>query len=94
MPITTPRLAEPKGIAGAAAAVLALSAALVWGASHSDAPLISLDPQANITDVYAFVGTKYDAPATNVLNVVVQVFNRVFPYLATPHAGPTNRKDP
>ena len=26
-----------------------------WGASHSDAPLIKQDPQANITDVYAFV---------------------------------------
>ena len=52
-------------------------AALVGGsafaASHSDAPLIKLDPQANLTDVYAFVGTKYDAPATKVLNVVVQV---------------------
>jgi len=25
-------------------------------ASHSDAPLIKQDPQANLTDVYAFVG--------------------------------------
>jgi hypothetical protein len=23
-----------------------------------------------------------------------QVYNAVFPYSATPHAGPTNRKDP
>lgn len=44
-----------------------------WAASHSDAPLIKQDPQANITDVYAFIGEKYDAPAIKVLNVVVQV---------------------
>ena len=31
-------------------------------ASHSDAPLIKQDPQANITDVYAFVGTKHNNP--------------------------------
>ncbi len=44
-----------------------------WAASHSDAPLIKQDPQANITDVYAFIGTKYNDPDQNVLNVVVQV---------------------
>jgi hypothetical protein len=32
-----------------------LCASAAWGASHSDAPLIKQDPQANITDVYAFV---------------------------------------
>ena len=42
-------------------------------ASHSDAPLIKQDPQANITDVYTFVGSKYDNPAQQVLNVVVAV---------------------
>lgn len=30
-------------------------AAPVWSASHSDAPMIKQDPQANITDVYAFI---------------------------------------
>jgi hypothetical protein len=40
--------------------------------SHSDAPLIKQDPQANLTDVYAFVGAKYNSP-TPVLNVVVSV---------------------
>jgi hypothetical protein len=44
-----------------------------WSASHSDAPLIKLDPQANITDVYAFVGRKVDDPGEIVLNVLVQV---------------------
>lgn len=35
--------------------------------SHSDAPLIKQDPQANLTDVYAFVGTQYNAPSVHVL---------------------------
>jgi hypothetical protein len=42
-------------------------------ASHSDAPLIKQDPQANITDVYAFIGTKYNDASVKVLNVVVHV---------------------
>ncbi|MCW1925617.1 DUF4331 domain-containing protein [Luteolibacter arcticus] len=41
--------------------------------SHSDAPLIKQDPQANLTDLYAFIGTKYDNPAVKVLNVLVSV---------------------
>ncbi|MDX1932469.1 MAG: DUF4331 domain-containing protein [Capsulimonadales bacterium] len=41
--------------------------------SHSDAPLIKLDPQANLTDVYSFVGTKYNNPNIRVLNVVIAV---------------------
>lgn len=41
--------------------------------SHNDAPLIKLDPQANLTDVYAFVGTKYDDPSVQVLNVIANV---------------------
>jgi len=48
-------------------AVLVVPAApLVKAASHSDAPLIKQDPQANITDVYAFV-------SEGVLNTVVHV---------------------
>jgi hypothetical protein len=42
-----------------------------WSASHSDAPLIKQDPQANITDVYAFIGGKYNQPSSPVLNVIV-----------------------
>ncbi|MGF1526578.1 MAG: DUF4331 domain-containing protein [Candidatus Competibacterales bacterium] len=48
-------------------------AGLALGASHSDAPLIKQDIQANLTDVYAFVGTRYDDPNEEVLNVVVHV---------------------
>jgi hypothetical protein len=50
-----------------------LFAGTAWPASHSDAPLIKQDPQANITDVYTFVGTRYDDSATKVLNVIVHV---------------------
>jgi hypothetical protein len=34
--------------------------------NHSDAPLIKQDPQANLTDVYAFIGTRYDNPSIKV----------------------------
>lgn len=37
--------------------------------NHSDAPLIKQDPQANLTDTYAFIGTRYDNPSERVLNV-------------------------
>lgn len=46
---------------------------VVWASSHSDAPLIKQDPQANLTDVYAFVDTKYNDPSQKVLNVLVSV---------------------
>ena len=61
-------------LAGTAGAALALLGSTVArAANHSDAPLIKLDPQANLTDTYAFVGTKSNNPAVRVLNVVVQV---------------------
>jgi hypothetical protein len=57
-------------LSAAAIGALGLSASPVRAASHSDAPLIKLDPQANITDVYAFVGA---GASGNVLNVIVHV---------------------
>jgi hypothetical protein len=42
-----------------------------WASSHSDAPLIKQDPQANLTDVYTFVGVNDDGKP--VLNVLVAV---------------------
>lgn len=58
-----------------ACAILAtlLGRSTARAANHSDAPLIKLDPQVNLTDTYAFVGTKSDNPSVRVLNVVVQV---------------------
>ena len=47
---------------------LTLSGALSFASSHSDAPLIKQDPQANLTDVYAFIGS---AAGTQMLNVIV-----------------------
>jgi hypothetical protein len=60
-------------VLSALGAALALCSAPAWAASHSDAPLSKQDPQANITDVYAFIGSKYDNASQKVLNVVVQV---------------------
>jgi hypothetical protein len=54
-------------------AAAAVATGSMFAASHSDAPLIKQDPQANITDVYAFVGGKYNDPGTQVLNVIVHV---------------------
>src|SRR5438552_12684600 len=53
--------------------LLLLPPAGTWAANHSDAPLSKQDPQTNLTDVYAFVGTKYNDPAQKVLNVIVHV---------------------
>jgi hypothetical protein len=44
-----------------------------WASSHSDAPLIKQDPQANLTDVYTFIGTKYNDVNVKMLNVIVHV---------------------
>lgn len=66
-------------LAGAAALVVAAGMLLTTAtppaeaSSHNDAPLIKQDPQANLTDLYAFVGTKYDDPSVEVLNVIANV---------------------
>lgn len=62
-----------QGCAVAAAIVSLCLVSTAWAASHSDAPLIKQDPQANLTDVYAFVGTRYDNPSAKVLNVIVHL---------------------
>ena len=62
------------GTACALTALLA-SAPLSRASSHSDAPLIKLDPQANLTDVYAFIRTR---PATGQKVLVVEVNVRPF----------------
>ena len=55
----------------ATVAVLSLPGAPARASSHSDAPLIKQDPQANLTDVYAFVRQR--APGDRVLVVEVSV---------------------
>src|SRR5688500_16359966 len=55
--VKTKMLTSLKKLRAAVAAVLlaALLPANVLASSHMDAPLITLDPAANTTDVYAFV---------------------------------------
>jgi hypothetical protein len=59
-----------KGLMVALGVISVIGAApTVLASNHSDAPLIKQDPQANLTDVYAFIGTQYDNPSIKVLNV-------------------------
>lgn len=72
------RLPLPRPLSALIAAAAAMGSSTLLGpepvaSSHSDAPLIKQDPQANLTDVYAFVGTKYNNPQQRVLNVLVSV---------------------
>lgn len=60
-------------VTGLLTAAALLGGPALHGSSHSDAPLIKQDPQANLTDVYAFIGTRYDNPSQKVLNVIVSV---------------------
>jgi len=67
------RVSRSRAVMALATLLLTFVNGLAGAASHSDAPLIKQDPQANLTDVYAFVGTKYNDPREKVLNVVVHV---------------------
>ena len=58
-----------------AGAALVFPGTLTRASSHSDAPLIKLDPQANLTDVYAFIRNR---PETNEKVLVVEVSVRPF----------------
>ncbi len=59
----------------AAAVVLVLPSSRVEASSHSDAPLIKLDPQANLTDVYAFIRTRPGGEKVLVVEVNVRPFS-------------------
>jgi hypothetical protein len=66
----------PLGLAAALAvtAFLALGIPNARASSHSDAPLIKLDPQANLTDVYAFIRTRPSGERVLVVEVNVHPF--------------------
>ena len=71
------RLALPALLAGAVLATVAclsLTPAAI-ASSHSDAPLIKLDPQANLTDVYSFITQKEDGQKFLVVEVSVRPFS-------------------
>lgn len=70
---SSPFVHERRALQLALASAVLLQPLAGWSSSHSDAPLIKQDPQANLTDVYAFVGTKYNDPTVRVLNVLVSV---------------------
>jgi Domain of unknown function (DUF4331) len=72
-PSTRQSVRRASATLAAAFALFGFAPITASAASHSDAPLSKLDPQTNLTDVYAFVGSKYDDPTEKVLNVVVQV---------------------
>ena len=55
-----------------AAGALALGGATAQASSHSDAPLIKLDPQANLTDVYAFIRHRPSGQKVLVVEVSVR----------------------
>lgn len=58
-----------------AGAALAFSGGPTKASSHSDAPLIKLDPQANLTDVYAFIRQREDGVKVLVAEVSVRPFS-------------------
>ena len=66
------RLPTRSRIAAAALAALMVlsSAPFGWAASHREAPLIALDPTADITDVYAFRSWEDPSKAVFIMNVI------------------------
>ncbi|HEY3065474.1 MAG TPA: DUF4331 domain-containing protein [Methylomirabilota bacterium] len=59
-----------RGIAMMALLILIAPPPAAWGASHREAPLIALDPAADLTDVYAFRSWEDDAKAVFIMNVI------------------------
>ncbi len=58
-----------------AVSLFALSGIAALASSHSDAPLIKLDPQANLTDVYAFIRQRPSGERVLVMEVSVHPFS-------------------
>ncbi len=63
------------GAVAALGALAALGGGAAHASSHSDAPLIKLDPQANLTDVYAFRRTMENGKPALVIEVSVRPFS-------------------
>ncbi len=61
-----------RGLAAGALAVASITVP-AFASNHSDSPLSKQDPQTNLTDVYGFIGHKYDDPSVKVLNIVINV---------------------
>jgi Domain of unknown function (DUF4331) len=54
----------------AALMIISTTAPVVQAASHREAPLIALDPAADLTDVYAFRSWEDDSKAVFIMNVI------------------------
>jgi hypothetical protein len=67
-----PRCSTRSRIAAAALVALMLVSSVPqsWAASHREAPLIALDPTADITDVYAFRSWEDPTKAVFIMNVI------------------------
>jgi Domain of unknown function (DUF4331) len=50
--------------------MLTTTAPVAWAASHREAPLIALDPTADLTDVYAFRSWEDSSKAVFIMNVI------------------------
>jgi hypothetical protein len=68
------RIKAPVSAATVSALVLA-GMPPAWASSHSDAPLIKLDPQANLTDVYAFIRQRPSGQKVLVVEVSARPFS-------------------
>ncbi len=69
------RAAKKTTVAALAVLMSLGGASLSQASSHSDAPLIKLDPQANLTDVYAFVRQRPSGERVLVVCVNVRPFS-------------------
>ena len=68
---TLPKNACPRWMALVLAVLmLGTTAPMSWGASHREAPLIALDPTADLTDVYAFRSWQNATKAVFIMNVI------------------------
>jgi hypothetical protein len=65
---------ERKMIAASLAALMSMATTspVVWAASHREAPLIAMDPSADLTDVYAFRSWEDNTKAVFIMNVIPQ----------------------
>jgi hypothetical protein len=52
--------------------IVATGSPIAWAASHREAPLIALDPTADLTDVYAFRSWENEKKAVFIMNVIPQ----------------------
>ena len=73
-PALATRITQFAAVAAVATTVWLAPSPVALASSHSDAPLIKLDPQANLSDVYAFIRTRPGGERVLVVEVNVHPF--------------------